>query len=314
LVSDWAAIDQIDPASYKNAICQCINAGLDMAMIPNAPGKKCNYVEFIKNMKELVAEGKIAVSRIDDAVRRILTVKSEMGLFEHPLRDPALLADVGSKAHRAIGREAVRQSLTLLVNEKKTLPLSKNTKKIFVAGKGADDIGMQCGGWTIIWQGKSGNVLSGGTTILQAVKQTVSEGTAVTYNPDGSGAAGADVGIVVVGEEPYAEMKGDRTDLHLSKPDIAVIEKVKAAGIPVVVVLLSGRPMIVTDVIKRSQAFVAAWLPGTEGQGVADVLFGDYKPTGKLPRAWPKDMTQIPFQPNDKKSVPLFPYGFGLTY
>lgn len=314
IVSDWAAIDQLDTNSYKNAILQSINAGLDMAMIPNAPKKKNNYVDFITSMKELVAEGKIPMSRIDDAVRRILTVKYEMGLFEHPFRDPAMLAKVGTKAHREIGRNAVRQSLVVLKNEKNLLPLSKSAKHILVAGKGADDIGMQCGGWTIIWQGKSGNVLSGGTTILQAIKQTVSKNTVVTYSADGSGAARADVGIVIVGEEPYAEMVGDRSDLHLSPKDVEVIERVKSAGIPVVVILLSGRPMIISDVIGNCQAFVAAWLPGTEGQGVADVLFGDFKPTGKLPHTWPKDMSQIPVPANDKKAEPLFPYGFGLTY
>ncbi|MCX6136607.1 MAG: glycoside hydrolase family 3 C-terminal domain-containing protein [Ignavibacteriales bacterium] len=314
LVSDWAGIDQLDTASYKNAIMLSINAGLDMAMIPNAPKQKNNYVDFIAYMKELVAEGKIPVSRIDDAVRRILIVKNEMGLFEHPFRDKALLAKIGSKAHRAIGRDAVRQSLVVLKNEKNILPLSKKLKNVIVAGKGADDIGMQCGGWTISWQGKSGNVLSGGTTILQAIKHTVSKNTEVTYSADGSGATGADAAIVVVGEEPYAEMIGDRADLHLSKNDVDVIEKLKATGIPVVVVLLSGRPIIITDVIKDSHAFVAAWLPGTEGQGVADVLFGDYKPTGKLPHTWPKDMTQIPISAGDKKSEPLFPYGFGLSY
>lgn len=314
IVSDWAAIDQLDTNSYKNAILQSINAGIDMAMIPNAPKQKNNYVDFITSVKELVMGGKIPMSRIDDAVRRILTVKYEMGLFKHPYRDPALLAEVGSKAHREIGRDAVRQSLVVLKNEKNILPLSKMSKSIVVAGKGADDIGMQCGGWTISWQGKSGNVSSGGTTILQAIKQTVSKNTAVTYSADGSGAVHADVGIVVVGEEPYAEMVGDRTDLHLSPTDVEVIERVRSAGIPVVVILLSGRPMIITEEIKKSQAFVAAWLPGTEGQGVADVLFGDYKPTGKLPRTWPKDMTQIPVPAKDKNVEPLFPYGFGLTY
>ena len=314
IVSDWAAIDQLDTNSYKNAILQSINAGLDMAMIPNAPKQKNSYVDFITSMKELVAEGKIPVSRIDDAVRRILTVKYEMGLFEHPFRDPALIAEVGSKAHREIGRDAVRQSLVVLKNEKNLLPLSKSAKNILVAGKGADDIGMQCGGWTIIWQGRSGKVLNGGTTILQAIKQTVSKKTVVTYSADGSGAVHADVGIVIVGEEPYAEMKGDRSDLHLSSKDVEVIERVKSAGIPVVVILLSGRPMIISDVIGNSQAFVAAWLPGTEGQGIADVLFGDFKPTGKLPHTWPKDMAQIPVPAKDKNFEPLFPYGFGLTY
>lgn len=313
LVSDWAAIDQLGK-DYKTDIEISINAGLDMIMIPNGPDKENNYVQFINFLKELVNEGKVPIERIDDAVRRILTVKFEMGLFENYKVDKKLTAKVGSKEHREIAREAVRQSLVLLKNDKNVLPLSKSLKRIHVAGKAADDIGIQCGGWTISWQGNTGNVISGGTTILQAIKNTVSKKTEITISTDGKGAEGADVCLVVVGENPYAEMFGDREDLSLSKDDIQTIENAKASGVPVVVILLSGRPMIITDQISKVDGFIAAWLPGTEGQGVADVLFGDFKPVGKLPHSWPKSMNQIPINVGDKNYDPLFPYGFGLSY
>ncbi len=313
VVSDWGGINQL-PGDFKKQIEQSVNAGLDMAMIPNGPGRKYNYLDFIKYLKELVNENTVSVSRIDDAVKRILTVKFELNVFEKPFADNSLFAKIGSKEHREIAREAVRQSLVLLKNENNTLPLSNKLKSICVAGKNADDIGNQCGGWTISWQGESGKTLSGGTTILQAIKNTVSPKTQVTFSKDGSGASGADVCIVVVGETPYAEGLGDRADLSLSAEDQEVIEKAKTANVPVVVILISGRPLIIDKALINSNAFVAAWLPGTEGQGVADVLFGDYKPTGKLPHSWPKDMQQIPINIGDKEYDPLFPYGFGLTY
>ncbi|PKL82425.1 MAG: beta-glucosidase [Ignavibacteriae bacterium HGW-Ignavibacteriae-3] len=313
LVSDWQGIDQLGE-DYKSDIEKSINAGLDMIMIPNAPGQKNNYVDFITKLNELVKENKVPLSRIDDAVSRILKVKYELGLFENALTDKNLTSLVGSKQNRGIARDAVRQSLVLLKNENKVLPVSKDLKSIHVAGKSADDIGNQCGGWTIIWQGKSGNVISGGTTILQAIKNTVSAGTKVTTSADGSGADGADVCVVVVGELPYAEMFGDREDLALSKEDADAIAKAKSAGVPVVVILISGRPMLIEPSLKLSDAFIAGWLPGTEGQGIADVLFGDYKPVGKLPHSWPKNMNQIPINVGDKVYDPLFPYGFGLTY
>jgi beta-glucosidase len=220
----------------------------------------------------------------------------------------------GSAEHRQVARDCVRQSLVLLKNEKATLPLSKKVARIHVAGKSADDIGNQCGGWTIEWQGKSGDVTPGGTTILNAIQNTVSQGTKVTFSKDGTDASGAAVGVVVIGETPYAEGMGDREDLSLSAEDVTAIKNMKQAGIPVVAVLLSGRPMIINDVLGQCDAFVAAWLPGTEGQGVADVLFGDYKPTGKLSFSWPRSMAQIPINVGDKNYDPLFKYGFGLSY
>jgi beta-glucosidase len=306
LVSDWKAIDQL-PGDYSSDVAISINAGLDMIMVPD------NYKLFIPTLINAVKTGKVPLERIDNAVKRILTKKFELGLFEQPYTDRNLLSLIGSKEHREVGRECVRQSLVLLENKDSILPISKDTTHIHVAGKGANNIGMQCGGWTITWQGEPGNITEG-TTILEAIQQTVSPGTKVTHSRDGSGAKGADLGIVVIGEYPYAEMEGDRKSLTLSSTDTRAINNVKEAGIPVVVILISGRPLIVTPDIDTWDAFIAAWLPGTEGQGVADVLFGDYNPTGKLSHTWPRDMKQIPINKGDEDYDPLFPYGFGLSY
>ncbi len=285
-----------------------------MIMIPNAEGEQKNYLEFMTLLKELVNENKVPISRIDDAVRRILMVKFEMNLFENSSRDKNLTAAIGTKEHREIARDAVRQSLVLLKNENNFLPLSKDLRRIHVVGKGADSIGFQCGGWTISWQGNCSLKRDGSTTILQAVKGAVSNDTKITYSVDGKGAAGADAGIIVVGESPYAEMFGDSKNLALSNGDLAVIETMKTSGVPFVVILLSGRPMIIDPALKASKAFVAAWLPGSEGEGITDVIFGDFKPVGKLPHSWPRRMEQVPINVGDANYDPLFPYGFGLTY
>jgi beta-glucosidase len=313
LISDYNAIGQIEPGDYKASVEIAINAGMDMAMEPD------NYRRFFDTLKELVTEGKLPVSRIDDAVTRILRVKFAMGLMDKnrsQLADRELHASFGSAEHRAVAREAVRKSLVLLKNERKTLPVSKQVARIHVAGKSADNIGNQCGGWTVQWQGRSGKVTPGGTTILEAVKGAVSQKTQVTYSLDGTGAEGASVGIIVVGERPFAEGVGDRADLSLDKEDLQAIANVKMAGIPVVVLLISGRPGIITDVLPQADAFMAAFLPGTEGKGVSDVLFGDFKPTGKLSFSWPKSMDQLPLNSNLPKDRydPLFRYGFGLSY
>jgi beta-glucosidase len=307
LISDYDAIDQL-PGDYRSDVKESINAGMDMVMVP---GK---YKQFYATLKDLAQKGEVPMARIDDAVLRILRVKHAMGLMDagrSPLADRSLHARFGSPAHREVARRAVRQSLVLLKNEKRALPLARTARRILVAGKNADDIGNQCGGWTIDWQGKSGPVTPGGTTILAAIK-AAAKGAQVTYARDGAAAAGADVGVVVVGETPYAEFKGDRADLSLDKEDLAAIAAVKKAGIPVVVVLVSGRPLILGDALTQADALVAAWLPGTEGQGVADVLFGDYKLTGKLPVTWPRSMAQVPINVGDAKYDPLFAYGFGL--
>ena len=308
LVSDWAGIDQLS-GDYKAAIEKSINAGMDMAMIPYGPGQKNNYEDYMRYLKELVAEGRVPQSRIDDAVRRILRVKFEFGLFEHPFAAPELMAKLGSAAHRKVARQCVRESLVLLKNENRALPISKATKNLVVVGKAADDLGIQCGGWTIDWQGKTGNLTQGGTTILQALRQAGRKGLNLTFSPDGSRLQGAETVLVVIGEQPYAEMKGDRADVNLAPEDIALVQKAKQSGARVVTVLLSGRPMILGEVLKSSDAFVAAWLPGTEGQGVADVLLGAVGPRGKLPRSWPAGNDQL-----DGSGSPLFSLGYGLTY
>jgi beta-glucosidase len=313
LVSDWAAIDQISP-DYKTDVETSINAGLDMIMIPKGPGQPNNYVEFIQDLKQLVAEKRVSMARIDDAVRRILRIKFEMGSFENPYTDPSLTAAIGSAEHRAVARECVRQSLVQLKNDNHALPLSKTVKHLVVVGAAADDIGIQCGGWTISWQGQPGNIIHGGTTILTAIRNTVASGTEVTFSPDGSNVKGADAVVVVVGEMPYAETKGDRSDLRLPPADVALVEKARSSGAPVVTLLLSGRPLILGAALDASDAFIAAWLPGTEGQGIADVLFGDYKPTGKLPRPWPRDndgLATAAVQPT--ASAPLFARGFSSS-
>ena len=309
LISDYNALDQL-PGDRALQIERSINAGMDMAMVPSA------YREFIETLKMLVKANRVPMSRIDDAVTRILRVKAAMGLLEptfSPKADRSLLDSFGSASHRAVAREAVRKSLVLLKNERNALPIAATAKRIHVAGRSADDIGNQCGGWTIQWQGESGPVTQG-TTVLGAIRQHVKVSSKVSYSVDGTGAEGADVAVVVVGETPYAEMNGDRRDLSLAKEDVQAIANAKKAGVPVVVVLFSGRPMLVTDALVNADAFIAAWLPGTEGTGIADVLFGDYKPSGKLPVSWPKSASQIPINVGDGNYDPLFPFGFGLSY
>jgi beta-glucosidase len=277
LISDYNAIDQITK-DYKTSIGISINSGMDMVMVPD------HYREFIANLKALVQDGTVPMSRIDDAVTRILRVKLAMGLMDPK---PAPSYSFGTDAHRAVARQAVRESLVLLKNDNHALPLSKNSR-IHIAGRSADDIGNQCGGWTITWQGKSGATTTSGTTILAALRKA---GANLTT-------ANANVGIVVIGETPYAEGMGDRADLSLSAEDVAAVKKMKSMGVPTVVIVLSGRPLILDPILDQADAIVAAWLPGTEGEGITDVLFGDYKPVGKLSFAWPSQ----------------FKYGFGLTY
>ena len=316
LVSDWAGINELSP-NYKNDIETSINAGLDMVMIPYGPiqtnsWEKNTYIEFITDLKQLVAEDRVPQARIDDAVRRILRVKFQMGLFDHPAADPTLLASVGSAEHRQVARECMRESLVLLKNDRKVLPFSKKLRHLAVMGRATDDLGMQCGDWTIDWQGRTGKAIPGGTTLLEAIHRTISANTTVTFTVDGSDVKDADAVIGVIGEEPYAEFKGDRKNLNLTANDLALVAKAKATGKPVVIVLFSGRPLVLGNALADSDAFVAAWLPGTEGQGIADVLFGDYKPTGKLPRTWPRSNDKL--ASDAMKTNPQFPFGFGLTY
>ncbi|MFN2164928.1 MAG: glycoside hydrolase family 3 protein, partial [Anaerolineae bacterium] len=303
LVSDWQAVDYIH-ADHYTAVVTSINAGVDMVMTPY------DGLRFITHLTRAVEQGDVPLARIDDAVRRILTVKFELGLFERPFGDESLLPLVGSEAHRAVAREAVRKSLVLLKNEGGTLPLAKDVPLILVAGQAANDVGLQCGGWTIAWQGQGGNITSG-TTVFAGIRAVVSKNTRVFYHPAGdfAGEPLADVGIVVLGEQPYAEGEGDRADLNLSEADIVLLQRVRSRCKRLVLILISGRPLIITEQLPWTDALVAAWLPGTEGDGVAQVLFGDYPFTGKMPHTWPRSMEQIPRQPEDEA---LFPLGYGL--
>jgi beta-glucosidase len=304
VVTDWQAIDLL-PGDYDSDIEASINAGIDMVMVPN------RYREFTDGLRKLVGAGRIPMERIDDAVRRILTQKARFQLWERPFTDRALAATIGSVEHRNLARDAVRRSLVLLKNEQGTLPLRKGAR-IHVCGFRADDMGVQCGGWSVGWRGRRG-AITPGTTILKAIVEMAGK-QQVAFSKDGSGAASADVVVAVVGEDPYAEESGDRKDLVLGSQDLAVIDAAKRSGKPVVVVLIAGRPLILGQVLDAASALVVAWLPGTEGAGVADVLFGAVKPTGKLSCSWPRDMSQVPVNVGDPNYAPLFPYDFGLSF
>jgi beta-glucosidase len=307
VVSDWAAIDKMSP-DYTQDIERSINAGIDMMMVPT-PVDRCR--EFQQKLKALVESGRVPPARIDDAVRRILKQKKRFGLWERPFTDRALTAEIGSPAHRAVARAAVAKTLVVLKNDGGVLPLTKSGR-IHLAGFRSDDMGVQCGGWSTSWRGHRG-AITPGTTIRQGLTEAVGAGR-LDCSKDGAGAERADVVVVVVGEDPYAEGGGDRADLALNKEDRALIDTVKRTGKPMVVVLLSGRPIILGDIVDSAKAIVAAWLPGTEGAGVADVLTGAVKPTGKLSCSWPRSMADVPINVGDAKYDPLFPYDHGLSW
>jgi len=314
IVSDWGGIDQI-AEDYDQAVITAINAGIDMNMVPYDADK------FINALTRAVESGAVPMARIDDAVRRILRAKFTLGLFERPFSDPALLPTVGSAEHRALAREAVGKSLVLLKNADQTLPLAPTTPTIFVAGVAADDIGIQSGGWTIEWQGKTGKITLG-TTILEGITAAVGPETKVVFSAlgrfgsqkaaDGS-ALIADVGIVVVGEKPYAEGRGDSAALTLSDPDLALIDRVRPVSKKLVVIVVSGRPLALGEALDQADAVIAAWLPGTEGAGVADGLFGVRPFTGKLPVTWLKSPDQLPFNFATDCAEATFPFGYGLS-
>jgi beta-glucosidase len=310
VVSDWNGVDQIDGAKDLSPqdVRVAINAGIDMVMVPT------EWKSFISILRDEVQAGRVTQARIDDAVRRILTKKFELGLFEHLMANRSYAATIGNDGHRALARDAVAESQVLLKNDGKVLPLAKANNKIFVAGKNADDIGNQSGGWTISWQGSSGGITKG-TTILEGIKASVDPSTTVTYDASGKGIDSSyKVAVAVIGETPYAEYEGDRPDsMGLDQTDLDTLSTLRAAGVPVVVVLVSGRPLDISAQLGTWQALVAAWLPGSEGQGVADILFGGKKPTGKLPVTWPRSGSQEPINSGDGRPA-LFPYGFGLTY
>jgi beta-glucosidase len=302
VVSDWKGINQL-PGAYAEQVRAGVNAGIDVIMAPD------DYRAFAATLLGEARAGSVPMARIDDAVRRILRAKFRMGLFEHPFAARQYLAQAGAPENRSLARQAVCESVVLLKNEDSILPLPKALKKILVVGKNADNLGWQLGGWSITWQGVSGKITAG-TTILAGIKSAVSRDTVVVFDRQGRAADGSfDAAIAVVGEKPYAEGRGDRSENPgLDDEDINALDRVAAAGIPIVTVLISGRPLVVTGQLPRWKALLEAWLPGTEGAGVADVLFGDFKPVGKLPVTWPRSGTAT------ARSDALFPYGFGLTY
>jgi len=320
IISDWQAIDQID-SNYYAAVVTAFNAGIDMNMVPY------DYVHFIETMQKAVKNGDIPESRVNEAVHRILRVKFALGLFEHPMPDTKYQSTVRSLEHLDLARQAVRESLVLLKNGNNVLPLKKDTPVIFIAGEGADDIGLQTGGWTLQWQGVKGNNEEG-TTILSGIRAAVSPDTRIEFNRDADfskfkDSAGkaliADVGIVVLSENPYSEGVGDAADISLQENELKMLEDVKKQSKSVVGILLSGRPRVITDGLPLAEAWVAAWLPGTEGGGIADMLFGDYPFTGKTAYTWPRTNEQLPINTNNSKDktgcdAPLFPFGYGLTY
>ncbi|KAJ8750053.1 hypothetical protein K2173_013968 [Erythroxylum novogranatense] len=316
-ISDWQGIDKITSpphANYSYSVEAGVDAGIDMVMVPY------NFTEFIDDLTSQVKKNIIPMSRIDDAVQRILRVKFVMGLFENPLADVSMINQLGSQEHRELAREAVRKSLVLLKNGKPAakplLPLPKKSPKILIAGTHGDNLGYQCGGWTITWHGLRGNDLTIGTTILNAIKNTVDPTTQIVYseNPDANFIKSNkfSYGIVVVGEPTYAEMYGDSSNLTILEPGPSTINNV-CGLVKCVVVVISGRPVVIEPYLQKIDALVAAWLPGTEGQGVADLLFGDYGFTGKLARTWFKTIEQLPMNVGDPHYDALFEFGFGLS-
>ncbi|MDD5569077.1 MAG: glycoside hydrolase family 3 N-terminal domain-containing protein [Candidatus Pacebacteria bacterium] len=282
IVSDWYGVYEVAPSKYESLVL-AINAGVDMVMSP------FEYKDFMSNMQKALFRGDITKERIDDAVRRILTVKFETGLFDRPQAEPEGLSVIGSDEHRDLAREAVRKSQVLLKNTNSALPLSVSLDKIIVAGAAANNLGRQAGGWTTEWQGIDGNYGISGTTILEAIKNAVSKNTEVQFNEKGNFSVGnnlADVGIVVVGEKPYAEGWGDNPNPKLSPEDLSAIEKTKAKSKKIIVVIISGRPLDISSYSENWDGIVASWLPGSEGEGITDVLFGLYPFTGTLPVSW----------------------------
>jgi beta-glucosidase len=327
IISDYNAIHQIPPTSTDSPtpyqVRTSVNAGVDMAMEPN------DYQKFETRLIAEVQAGNVTRARINDAVSRILTKKFELGLFEHPFANRSHMNEIGSAAHRAIARRAAAESQVLLKNAGGVLPLRRNAR-VYVAGRNADNLGNQAGGWTITWQGQSGTFTQG-TTILQGMRQ-VAPGAKITYSQDASASmSGSDVGVVVVGETPYAEGFGDvggpqwaydpsdknvprePKTMELKAQDKAAIDKVCTALPKCVVLVVSGRPQVLTDQLREIDGLVASWLPGTEGEGVADVLFGRRRFTGQLSLSWPRSAAQEPINVGDASYHPLYPFGWGLS-
>ena len=326
VISDYNGIDHIDSGvpgtTFATRVRKGVNAGIDMFMQPQ------NFEDFESTLSDEVNAGRVPMSRIDDAVRRILTKKFELGLFEHPYTNRKNLDQVGSTQHRAVARRAVSESQVLLKNRGKVLPLPRHGD-VYVAGSNADVIGNQAGGWTLTWQGGSKNQIPG-TTILQGIRDQARGN--VTYSTDASAPIdpGA-TGVVVVGETPYSEGFGDlggpqwgydpadhgvlrpAQTMQLNAADTAAVDKVCSQAAKCVVIVVSGRPMILDPAqLDKIDGLVAAWLPGSEGDGVADPLFGRSPYTGKLPVTWPRTRAQEPINVGDANYDPLYPFGFGL--
>ena len=293
IISDWKGVDQVTD-DYKNAIKQSINAGVDMVMVPD------RYKTFIKHTKELVNEGQINIARINDAVKRILKQKILLGLFENPFakNESKEINAFGSVRHRDIARQAVRESIVVLDAKNNVLPLKKDGQTIWLAGVLADDLGAQCGGWTIAWQGGNGDITDG-TSILEGFNKLTGSSN-ILFSKTGDFDQDIDVAVVVIGEKtPYSEGGGDRSSLNVENQDIALLKKLKSQNIPTIALLISGRPLILGEALVHSDAMIAAWYPGTEGDGVAEVLFGMYAPKGKTTHSWPNHMRQIPINVGD---------------
>ncbi|HEU4319963.1 MAG TPA: glycoside hydrolase family 3 protein [Acidimicrobiia bacterium] len=303
-VSDWGGVDQVD-ADYHQAVVKSVNAGIDLNMVPY------DAATYMWTLAMAVASGNITEERIDEAVRRVLLPKFRLGLFEEPSSDPALLSRVGAERHRTLARGAVAASAVLLKNDG-VLPLDDSADTIFLSGNAADDAGIMAGGWTITWQGRSGDI-TGATTLREAIEERLPDAE-VIYNRHGrltGGNAGAtpDVCIAALGEEPYAEGVGDSADLAL--PGVGLVDSMMEFCDEIVVVIVSGRPVIITDHVDSWDAAVAAWLPGSEGAGLTDVLFGDVPFTGRLPLDWPASVDDLPL--GSSPNPPLFQMGHGLT-
>ncbi len=323
VVGDWNGHGQVKGCSNESCP-QAVNAGLDIFMVPTAAWKP-----LYENTLAQVNAGEIQMARIDDAVSRILRVKIRAGLFEKPSPAKRPYSGktelIGAAEHRAVARQAVRESLVLLKNKKGLLPLAPNLH-VLVAGDGADNIGKQSGGWTVTWQGtgNSNKDFPGGTSIYDGIAETVASGGGkAVLSPSGEFEQKPDVAIVVFGEDPYAEGHGDRDNLEYQrgdKTDLALLRSLKQQGIPVVALFISGRPMWVNAELNASDAFVAVWLPGSEGNGVADVLFTDTQGqivhdfVGKLSFSWPQSAEQATINKGDEIYQPLLAYGFGLSY
>ena len=328
VISDWRAIRQL-PGTYADQVEASVNAGVDMFMEPiQAPNNPSGWDEFIPTLTQLVDNGDVAMSRIDDAVSRILTAKFELGLFEHPFTDRTHLADVGSSAHHRVARRAAAESQVLLRNQRHTLPL-RGHHDVYVAGSNADNIGNQAGGWTLTWQGGSTNVIPG-TTILDGIEKAARG--RVTYSETAAERVPRKArGIVVVGETPYAEGFGDvggpqwawdpadggvprpEQTMELSAADRQAIETVCERAKSCTVVVVSGRPVVIPpSLLRHIDALVASWLPGSEGAGVSDVLFGRVPFTGRLPVSWPRTVDQEPINVGDPGYDPLYRFGYGL--